>query len=126
MLDDMVADYLGNPETEAIWFTALNYGRPVALGFCAPEKLAQGTYNLYALGVNGDLQGKKIGAQMMQYIEECLVAQGHRILIVETSSVPEFEPTRRFYENLGYIHEATIRDFWKPGDDKVIYWKRLN
>ncbi len=125
MLDDMIADYLSNPETEAIWFTAAEDGVPIALGYCAPEMLTEGTYNLYAIGVKSDLQGKGIGRQMMAYLERQLKEKGHRILIVETSGGPDLTLTRKFYEDLNYTKEAVIRDFWSKGEDKVVYWKKL-
>ena len=62
---------------------------------------------------------------MMTFIEDYLKNLSHRVLIVETSSVLEFQSTREFYLKRGYTHEATIRDFWKEGDDKVIFWKKL-
>ena len=126
MLDDMISDYFKNPETEEIWFTALEGKKPISIGFCAPEKLTEGTYNLYAIGVRSDIQGKGIGSEMMNYIESHLKKNGHRILIVETSGTDDFRLTRKFYENLNYTKEAVIRDFWKEGDDKVIYRKRLH
>lgn len=126
MLDDMIADYLNNLESKDIWFTAAQDGNPVSIGFCAPEKLTDGTFNLYALGVSDKVQGQGLGQKMMAYIEKELVIKGHRILIVETSGSPEFEASRIFYEKLNFQKEATIRDFWEEGDDKVIYWKKLN
>lgn len=125
MLDDMILDYFNNPNTEDIWLTVLQNDKPVAIGYCAPEKLTDGTYNLYAIGVHRDLQGKGIGGEMMTFIENHLKNAGHRILIVETSGTAEFELTRAFYAKRSYTKEATIRDFWKEGDDKVIFWKRL-
>ena len=125
MLDDMMSDYFDNSETEEIWFTSIQYGKPVSIGYCAPEQLTDRTYNLYAIGVQSDLQGKGIGKKMMTFIEEYLKSKGNRILIVETSSLPEFERTRDFYVKIGYTKEAVIRDFWKEGDDKVIFWKKL-
>jgi ribosomal protein S18 acetylase RimI-like enzyme len=125
MLDDMISDYFNNPDSEEIWFTSIQKDQIVALGYCAPEKLTEGTYNLYAIGVLSDLQGNGIGGAMMNYIEEYLKNQGHRILIVETSSTPEYDLTRDFYVKRNYSKEATIRDFWKEGDDKVIFWKKL-
>ncbi len=122
----LIADFLNNPETEEIWFTATENDKPIAIGFCAPEKLTDGTYNLYAIGVRSDIQGKGIGGKMMAYIEDQLSAKGARILIVDTSGTNEFKMTRRFYEKLGYHQEAVIRDFWKEGDDKVVFWKKLN
>lgn len=126
MLDDMIADYLNNPDSKDIWFTAIENDQLVAIGYCAPEKLTEGTYNLYAIGVRSDLQGKGIGGKMMNFIEELLRQDGHRVLIVETSGTADFELTRKFYEDLNYTKEAVIRDFWSEGDDKVIFWKKLN
>ena len=126
MLDDMISDYFNNPETQDIWFTAIQDGKPISIGYCAPETLTEGTFNLYAIGIRSDIQGKGIGRQMMAYIEEELAKSGHRILIVETSGSPDFQLTRQFYEKLNYTKEAVIRDFWSEGDDKVIYWKKLN
>lgn len=126
MLEDMIADYFENQETQDIWFTATNDDTPISIGYCAPEKLTEGTFNLYAIGVQSDFQGKGIGHKMMAYLEGQLKALGHRILIVETSGSDEFHGTRKFYENLHYNKEAVIRDFWKDGDDKVVYWKKLN
>ena len=126
MLDEMISDYLHNPETDEIWFTETNSGTPISIGFCAPEKLTKGTYNLYALGVRSDIQSRGTGSRMMTFIENHLAEQGHRILIIDTSGSDEYLDTRKFYEHLGYTKEASIRDFWSEGDDKVTYWKRLN
>ncbi|MFM9950134.1 MAG: GNAT family N-acetyltransferase [Saprospiraceae bacterium] len=125
MLDELIFDYLNNPETQEIWFTAIENNKPISIGFCAPEKLTEGTYNLYAIGVKSDLQGKGIGGEMMAYIENYLRKNGHRILIVDTSGTEAYNMTRTFYEKLNYHKEAVIRDFWKEGDDKVIFWKKL-
>ena len=126
MLEDMISDFMNNPVTAEIWFTATENHVPVSIGYCAPEQLTQGTYNLLAIGVRSDLQGKGIGQAMMAYLEEKLRNNGHRVLIVETSGTEAFELTRKFYTQMGYSKEAVIRDFWKEGDDKVVFWKRLN
>ena len=125
ILEDMISDFFTNPDNEEIWFTATDNDIPISLGYCAPEKLTDGTFNLYAIGVKNNLQGKGIGKLMMAYIEHELKLQGHRILMVETSSTDDFVLTRKFYENIDYTKEAVIRDFWKDGDDKVIYLKKL-
>jgi len=126
ILEEMISNFLNNSETEEIWFTAIENDIPISIGFCAPEKLTEGTFNLYAIGVKSNIQGKGIGNKMMKYIEEQLRQKGQRILIVETSGSEDLELTRKFYENLDYTKEAIIRDFWSDGDDKVVYWKKLN
>ena len=54
-----------------------------------------------------------------------LQASGNRVLIVDTSGTESFSGTRRFYNRCGYTEEARIRDFWGPGDDKIVFWKAL-
>ncbi len=125
MLEDMTSDYFNNPETQDIWFTALENDKPISIGYAAPEQLTDGTYNLYALGVRSDIQSKGIGKQMMDFVEKELQQNGARILIVDTSSTEAFQKSRQFYENLGFTREAVIRDFWEEGDDKVVYRKKL-
>ncbi len=126
MLDEMIADFFDNPESEDVWFTALQNEEAISIGFCSPEKLTEGTYNLYALGIRSDIQAKGIGSKMMSFIEDHLRNKGSRVLIVDTSGTEDFQLTRNFYEKLNYNKEAVIRDFWAEGDDKVVYWKKLN
>ena len=125
ILEDMISDYFNNPDTQDIWFTAIENNIPISIGYCAPEKLTEGTFNLYAIGVKKDIQGNGIGGKMMAYLEKYLQEKGNRILIVETSGTDDFQLTRKFYENLNYTKEAILRDFWSDGDDKVIYWKKI-
>ncbi len=125
-LDEMIADYFCNHDTESIWFTCITEGTPSAIGYCAPEKLTNGTYNLYAIAVRKELQGKGIGRKMMNFIEELLKDNSKRILIVETSSDDQYRLTRKFYTDLHYRQEAVIKDFWNEGEDKIVFLKKLN
>lgn len=125
LLDDMTADFLSNPASTDRWLTKEAGGVPIAVAYYAPERLTEGTYNLYLIAVRKEDQGKGIGAEMMRHVEKKLQQEGHRVLIVETSSLPEFEATRNFYKKLEYIQEATIHDFYKEGEHKIIFWKKL-
>lgn len=125
-LDDMISDFFTNPETQAIWFTCITDNKPSAIGYCAPEKLTNGTYNLYAIAVRKELQGKGIGKTMMKFIEELLKKTNKRVLIIDTSSDQHYELTRKFYKDLNYIQEAVIKDFWNEGEDKITFLKKLN
>lgn len=126
MLEGMMTDYFTSSETQDIWLTKTKNGKPIAISYCAPEKLTDGTYNLYLIAVHKDWQGKGIGGELMNYIENLLQSQGKRILLVETSGLPEFELTRKFYDKCSYKREAVIRDFYCEGEDKVVFWKKLN
>jgi hypothetical protein len=45
------------------------------------------------------------------------------MVLIETSSQPRYEPTRQFYLRLDYREVARVPDFYKPGDDRIIYAK---
>ena len=126
MLEGMMEPYFSNANSEERWLTYVHDGNCLGVTYYAPEKMTDGTYNLYLIAVHGDAQGKGVGSALMEKVEEQLKATGHRILLVETSGTAFFEMTRSFYDKLGYTREAVIRDFYEAGDDKVVFWKRLN
>lgn len=94
----------------------------------APEPFADRMWNLYFIAVDPAHQGSGIGTSVMSYVETDLLGRGEeqaRTLIVETSSTDQYAPTREFYRGLGYDEEARIREYYGPGDDKVVFWKSL-
>jgi hypothetical protein len=48
-----------------------------------------------------------------------------RLIVVETAGRADYADTRRFYQARGYLETAHIPDFYAPGDDLVVYTKRL-
>jgi ribosomal protein S18 acetylase RimI-like enzyme len=125
MLDDMMSDYFSNENSSDLWFT-YEKTKPIAIAFCAPERMTEGTWNLYLIAVHPDFQNKGIGTSLLDYIEKLLAKQGERILLVETSSLAGFEKTRKFYLKCGYEQEARIREFYQAGEDKIVFRKSLS
>ncbi len=124
-LDEMISDYLNNTDTQDIWFAYFDDKIPTAIGYCVPEKLTDGTYNLLAIGVSQDSQRNGLATEMMKYIEQLLKLKDGRILIVETSSDDAQIGARKFYQKIGYTQMAVIKDFCKDGEDKIVFWKKL-
>lgn len=120
MLPDLLAADEG-----AVWLTCERQGRPVGFCYAVPEQLADGTWNMRAIGVDPKHQRSGVGSELVRALEEHLGAQTQRVMIVDTSSTAGFDQARAFYRSNGYIEEARIRDFWGPGDDKIIFWKRM-
>jgi len=87
--------------------------------------LTDGVYDLYWIAVDPNARRKGVGRALITACEEVVCELGGRILIVETSGSAEYESTREFYVSVGYDNEATIKDFYKPGDDLIIYTKRV-
>jgi ribosomal protein S18 acetylase RimI-like enzyme len=90
-----------------------------------PTALTAGTFDLYWIAVDRNTRGKRFGQRLLRFAEEEVQRRGGRLLLIETSSLPEYESSRRFYRRAGYPEVARIRNFYKPGDDKVIYAKEL-
>ena len=124
MLDDVIADYFNGNARDELWFT-FDRGEPLGIAYCAPERMTRGTWNLLLVAVHPGWQGRGIGASLMRHIEQILARRGERVLLVETSGLPDFERTRTFYRKLGYDEEARIREFYQAGEDKIIFRKLL-
>jgi predicted N-acetyltransferase YhbS len=88
--------------------------------------LTQRSFDLYWLAVHPDHQGRGIGKILMRRCESEIASQGGRLVVVETSGRVAYAPTRGFYERMHYTCTVRIRDFYTPGDDKLIYLKYLD
>ena len=100
-------------------------GRAVGYVCFGPTPATEGTYDLYWIAVSPKLHNKGIGRQLLHFTEKEVVRMGGGLLIIETSSQEKYASTQAFYLKNGYEIEARIRDFYKPGDDRLIYTKRL-
>jgi GNAT superfamily N-acetyltransferase len=124
-LNKMLSDYFeGDRNTNRFWITDDDNG-PVGVAYCEPERMTDQTWNLQLIAIQPDHQGQGRGTALLSYIEQTLASRGGRMLVVETSGLPDFERTRTFYIKCGYEEEARIRDFYTTGDDKVVYRKVL-
>ncbi len=91
-----------------------------------PVPLTVGNYDIYWIATDPKVQGKGLGRQLMEYAEIEAQKKGAYMVSLETSSQGGYERTRRFYDQAGYTEESRIRDFYKPGDDRLTYIKRFS
>ena len=126
MLDDMLAPYFKQEPGGTQSWLIHDEGGPVAVAYYAPERMTEGTWNLYLIAVHPRHQARGRGAALLRQVEAALARCGERVLLVETSGLPEFDRTRAFYLSNGYAEEARIRDFYQAGEDKVIFRKVLD
>jgi ribosomal protein S18 acetylase RimI-like enzyme len=124
-LGGMLTEYFEGSLGEGHSWIVCDDGGVVGVGYFAPEQYAYGVYNLYFIAVHPKYQGKGNGSLMLNHVEKTLTEKGQRLLLVETSGLPNFELTRKFYRKQGYEEEARIREFYKAGDDKIIFRKAL-
>lgn len=83
------------------------------------------SYDLYWIAVSPRHQGKGLGRKLIRETER--LARGKRAtqMFIDTSGREQYAPTRSFYERMGYQKLSAIENFYAPGDDKVIYSKKL-
>ncbi len=91
-----------------------------------PVPVTEGNFDIYWIATDPSVQGKGLGRQLMSWAEADARRRGARLVCLETSSQGGYERTRRFYDNAGYTMESCIRDFYKPGDDRLTYVKRFS
>ena len=87
--------------------------------------LSQGAYDLYWIAVDPACRGRGIGGALLRRVEALVAGQGGRLIVAETAGRAEYDATRRFYEGMHYTIAGRIRDYYRPGDDKVTYVKHL-
>ncbi|MBK5291849.1 MAG: GNAT family N-acetyltransferase [Acidobacteriia bacterium] len=91
----------------------------------APIAMTASTWHLYWIGVHGGFQRLGLGRALLAHVEDFIRFSGGERITLETSGRKEYEGARLFYEAAGYQAAGRIRDFYKPGDDCVIYCKEL-
>jgi ribosomal protein S18 acetylase RimI-like enzyme len=124
---EMFNDYLVyGTEGNGYHFIVYRDGEQV-LGFAiyGRRDLAHGVFDLYWIAVDPNARRNGVGRALLTASEEAVRGLGGRIIIAETSGTAEYESTREFYVRMGYENEASIKDFYKPGDDLKIFVKRI-
>jgi ribosomal protein S18 acetylase RimI-like enzyme len=87
--------------------------------------LTEATYDLYWIAVDKSKHRGGVGKKLMKFTEEEIVRRGGAMLLIETSSQETYGGTIQFYEQTGYELVGKIPEYYKPGDDKLIFAKRL-
>ena len=100
-------------------------GRLVGAVAYGQTPMTEGTWDLYWIASDPECRRRGVGAKLLEVMEADLVRRGARLVRVETSGLPIYEPTRAFYERLQYRETARIPDFYKVGDDLVMFTRRL-
>ena len=126
-VQDLWSEYLTNGSSKDGYHILVYREGNRVLGFTCfgIRYLAEGVYDLFWIAVDPNARRKGVGRELIAASEDAVHELGGRILIAETSGAAEYASTREFYVNVGYDNEATIKDFYKPGDDLKIYTKRV-
>jgi len=100
-------------------------GRPVGYVCFGQTPMTEATFDLYWLVVSASERGRGLGRALVSGFEDHLRERGARTVRVETSSLEGQGGASRFYESAGYRRAGVIPDFYRAGDDLLIFAKAL-
>ena len=124
---EVIDSYFILPEEDYTALGAFTLGGELLGYVCyGPTPCTVGTWDLYWIAVSPATQGTGVGTMLLQEVERRLALRDARLVIIETSSLPHYGATRRFYERRGYEVVARVPDFYAPGDDRLIFAKRIH
>lgn len=97
------------------------------LGFAnyGPNPCTMHSWDLYWIAVDQLRKNKGLGTILLKKTEEMIKQMGGRILWIETSGRPAYQATVAFYHHKGYSLEASLPEYYGPGDPKLIFCKKL-
>src|SRR6266550_5084508 len=90
-----------------------------------PTPLTESTYDLYWIAVDKSKHRGGVGKRLLKFAEDEITRRGGEMLLVETSSQETYDGTIQFYEKTGYELVGKIKEYYKPGDDKLVFAKKL-
>lgn len=115
-----------NPEQRDYFaYVAEEDGRVAGFLLLGPTPATTGTYDMYWIASHPDFYGRGVAQELDRYAMEFVKSRNGYWLIAETSSQASYERTRAFYTKQRYEVLARIPDYYKPGDDLIIFGKRV-
>jgi len=125
-LEEVLADYFAvNHQHGHTAVTWEQDGQVLGYAYYAPAAMTDRSWYLYWIAVRAHVQAKGIGAKLLKHTEEDIRKHNGRVLFIETSSLPHYDKTRKFYLRQGYEETAVLRDYYTDGDDMVVFRKKL-
>jgi ribosomal protein S18 acetylase RimI-like enzyme len=124
---ELVDEHLQKGERSGYLFLFCEDDEGAVLGYTCYGQVpgTKGSFDLYWIVVDRGHQGSGIGRRLLEKTEHDIALKGGARIYVETSSRDLYTHTRAFYARSGYIREARLKDFYAPGDSKIIYVKEL-
>jgi len=125
-LNEVLDDYHATMRaTGHISVTCEEAGQIVGFAYYAPAAMTDRTWYLYWIAVDKQSHARGIGGKLLRHAEEDVRRGSGRLLLIETSSLPHYELTRRFYLKHGYDQACVLDSYYADGDDLVVFRKRF-
>jgi len=115
----------GSEKSGYFWMKVTDEDGLVAFANYGKNAFSVHSWELYWIAVHQNSRNKKLGSVLLAAIEDDIRRIGGKILWIETSGRPLYASTEGFYKKNGYSLQASLKDFYGPGDPRQIYNKVL-
>jgi len=123
---ELLGAYFEDPKKSGYPTFVAEWDGSIAGYICfGPTPLAEGVWDVYWVAVSRKMRGRGIGRALIVFAEDEVRRTGGRMVLIETSSTKPYAPARQLYLQMGYHVAAVVSDFYKEGDAKVIFQKKL-
>ena len=99
--------------------------QPIGYICYGPTPMTQGTFDLYWIVVDPDSQGQGMGSELLDFLEEEVRGIEGRMVLADTSSIPEYGKTQKFYLKKGFQEVARVFDYYSLGNDRITFCKKI-
>lgn len=132
---ELVDVTLGQPSTDGYGYRfVLSFqgapggdGAPRLLGYLCYGRtpMTQSTYDLYWIATSPDFARSGVARGLVSTMESEIAREGGGLVRVETGSREGHGAAVRFYDAVQFTRAAVLADFYAPGDDLIIYTRRV-
>lgn len=99
-------------------------GQPVAYSCFGEIPLTDKRYDLYWIVVHPAYHSQGLAQKISLETDQAIIVNDGKHLYAETSGTDIYKPARSFYLKNNYQQVACYPDFYKEGDDKIVFVKR--
>lgn len=124
--EEVLDNYLRSGTSSGYQAMVAEMGSTIAGYICFGQTpLTEATWDIYWLATSPKFRRQGIGKTLLKSAEDEIRKAKGKIIVVETSSRPEYNKAKSLYQSLGYQLTCQISDFYADGDDKLVLVKRL-
>jgi D-alanine-D-alanine ligase len=124
---ELIDEGISDPtSTDYHFIVAASGDRVVGYSCFGRVPATDAAWDLYWIASDPAERGKGVGHRLHGATEAYIRSKGGRLILAETSSLPNYAQARSFYLRQGYQLCDQISDFYRPGDDRITFGKRLD
>jgi ribosomal protein S18 acetylase RimI-like enzyme len=124
---ELIDIVLKDPNQKDYWIDCMANDEEQPMGYVCygPVPMTQGTFDLYWIVVDPRCRGQGVGSRLLYFLEDVVRERKGRMILIDTSSIPQYEKAQKFYLRHGFQEVARVPDYYHAGNDRITFCKKL-